>query len=226
MRFALGYGPLADSGHPASAFRSFQHPRGGQLGAVNNAKFWKHELFRESSRLREAIDAEGIDRLLARRSPLIERFVFVTSYMMRKLDEARWLTVDVTRRGWQVQAFPCTSPPPHRRWFVTSPDGNQWSQPLDQHYDLDAPRRHTLSFGQVCDCIVHHFAFDARQDPVSGGAKLLFNSDWTKEDSLFGMLLDTYLELVLDVASDQVGWVDMDGSVGRVIQRRQRPPHR
>ncbi len=73
---------------------------------------------------------------------------------------------------------------------------------------------------------MHHFAFDARQDPVSGGAKLLFNSDWTKEDSLFGMLLDTYLELVLDVASDQVGWVDMDGSVGRVIQRRQRPPHR
>lgn len=192
---------------------------------MNNAKFWKHELFRESSRLREAIDKEGIDRLLARRSSLIERFVFVTAYMMRKLDEARWLTVDVTRRGWQVQAFPCTSSPPHRRWFVTSPDGNQWSQPLDQHYDLDSPRRHTLSFGQVCDYIVHHFAFDTRQDPVSGGTELLFNSDWTKEDSLYEMLLDTYLELVLDVASDEVGWVDMDASVGRVIQRRQRPAH-
>jgi hypothetical protein len=40
------------------------------------------------------------------------------------------------------------------------------------------------------------------------------------------MLLDNYLELVLDVASDEVGWVDMDASVGRVIQRRERPAHR
>lgn len=60
---------------------------------------------------------------------------------------------------------------------------------------------------------------------MSGGTELLFNSDWTKEDSLYEMLLDTYLELVLDVASDEVGWVDMDASVGRVIQRRQRPAH-
>jgi hypothetical protein len=133
--------------------------------------------------------------------------------------------VDVTQRGWQVQAFPCTSPLPHRRWFVTSPDGKQWSQPLDQHYDLNAPRGHTLSFGQVCDYIVHHLAFDARQDPVRGVTELLFNSDRTK-DCLFGMLLDNYLELVLDVASDEVGWVDMDASVGRVIQRRERPAHR
>jgi hypothetical protein len=192
---------------------------------MNNAHFWKHELFRESSRLREAVDEEGIDRLVARRSPLIERFVFVTAYMMRKLAEAQWLTVDATQSGWQVQAFPCTSPPPHRRWFVTSPDTNQRWQPLDQYYDLDAPRRYTLSFGQVCDYMVHHFAFDVRQDPVSGGTELLFNSDRMTDRLLFGMLLDRYLELVLEVASDEVRWVDMDASVGRVIQRRQRPAH-
>ena len=90
---------------------------------MNNEQFWKHELFRESSRFREAVDEEGIDRLVARRSPLIERFVFVTAYMMRKLAEAQWLTVDVIQGGWKVQAFPYTSPPPHRRWFATSPDG-------------------------------------------------------------------------------------------------------
>ena len=191
---------------------------------MNNAQFWKHELFRESSRFRQAVDEEGIDRLVARRSPLIERFVFVTAYMMRKLAEAQWLTVDVKQSGWKVQAFPCTSPPPHRRWFATSPDGNQWWQPLDQYYDLDAPKRHTLSFGQVCHSIVHHFAFDVRQDPLRGGAELLFNSDRTK-DRLFGMPLDSYLELVLEVASDEVRWVDMDASVGRVIQRRHRPAH-
>jgi hypothetical protein len=92
---------------------------------MNNAQFWKHELFRESSRFREAVREEGIDRLVARRSPLIERFVLVTAYMMRKLGEAQWLTVDVIRSGWKVQAFPCTSPPRHRRWFATSSDGNQ-----------------------------------------------------------------------------------------------------
>jgi hypothetical protein len=192
---------------------------------MNNAQFWKHELFRESARFREAVDEEGIDRLVARRSPLIERFVFVTAFMMRKLEEAQWLTVDVTQRGWHVRAFACTSPPPHRRWFVISHDGNEWRQPLDQYYDLNASRRHTLSFGQVCDYMVHHFAFDVWRDPASGRTELLFNSDWTKDRLLFGMLLDRYLELVLEVASDEVGWVDMDASIGRVVQRRQRPAH-
>lgn len=189
---------------------------------MNDAQFWKYELFRESSRYGEAIDAEGLHHLVARRSPVIERFVFVTAYVMRKLDEADWLTVDVTRRGWKVQAFTCTNPPPHRRWFVTSPDGNEWRQPLEQHYDLSAPQTQTLSFPQICDRMVHHFAFDVRRDPASGAIELLFNSDRTK-DRLFAMPLDTYRELVLDAASDEVRWVDMDASEGRVIQRRARP---
>jgi hypothetical protein len=122
-----------------------------------------------------------------------------------------------------VQAFPCTLPPPHRRWFATSHDGTQWRQPLERHYDLDAPGPHTLSFSQVCNYIVHHFAFDVRQDPMHGSPEVLFNSDRTK-DRLFGMRLESYRELVLEVASDEVRWVDMDASVGRVTQRRHRPP--
>jgi hypothetical protein len=48
---------------------------------MNNAQFWKHELFRESSRFHEAVEAEGIDCLVERRSPTIERFIFVTAYI-------------------------------------------------------------------------------------------------------------------------------------------------
>jgi hypothetical protein len=99
--------------------------------------------------------------------------------------------------------------------------------PLDAHYDLDAPRNSKQRFGDLCNLLIHHFAFEVRLRPVSGELEILFNSDWTK-DRLFGMLLDDYVSLVEEVAYDEIRWVSMDrgakGGKGRVIQRRHRPP--
>jgi hypothetical protein len=192
---------------------------------MNNAQWWKDELFRETSRLREAVEYESVDKLVARRSPFIERFAFVTAYEMRKLREAEELTQEVLQRGWHVRAFPCVVAPPHRRWFQVSRDRHHWYPPLEQHYDLDAPRAHTLSFFQLCDALIHHFAFDVRLTLPDGGAELLFTSDHKRNTELYGIPLDAYRDRVLDVAYDEVRWVDMDPSRkgSEVIQRRGRP---
>lgn len=196
---------------------------------MNDARFWKHELFRESSRFAEAIKDEeqggGLVRMVERRSPFLERFAFVTAYMMRKLAESEWLTQDVLQRGWAVTEFPCTLPPPHRRWFAVLEDRRSWRPPFERHYDLNAGAARTLSFRQVCNALIHHFAFDARLAPESGAPEMLFINDERATEALYGMRLDTYRELVLDVAYDEVRWVDMDASRTKrpVIQRRHRP---
>jgi hypothetical protein len=128
---------------------------------MNDTQFWKGELFRERARIRERIEEEGAERL-AQHSVLIERFVFVTAYMMRKLTEAVALTEEVKTSKWPVSEFPCTQPPPHRTWFRISKDGKTWRQPLEAHYDLNAPRSRALPFRRLCHYLIHHFAFEVR----------------------------------------------------------------
>jgi hypothetical protein len=193
---------------------------------MNDERFWKNELLRETARMRESIEKDGAERL-AQHSVVVERFVFLTAYMMRKLREAIALSEEVMDSKLRVSEFACTEPPPHRTWFRVSEDGQTWRQPLEAHYDLDAPHSSTLPFERLCDRLIHHFAFEVRIRPVSGKLEILFNSDWTK-DRLFGTLLDDYVSLVEEVAYDEIRWVSMDrgakGGKGRVIQRRHRPP--
>jgi hypothetical protein len=80
---------------------------------MNNPQYWKHELFRELYRLRDLIDADGPEVVVSR-SVSLEKFVFVTAFMMRKLAEADELTYEVTASRWRVFELPQTSPPPDR----------------------------------------------------------------------------------------------------------------
>src|SRR5215211_1906143 len=100
--------------------------------SINQPKFWKFELFRECSRLREFIDERGVEWVV-KHSAQVERFTFVTAYIMRKLHEADVLTQEVTESTLRVVEFPCMKPPPHRRWFQISEDRKNWRQPLEQH---------------------------------------------------------------------------------------------
>lgn len=172
--------------------------------------------------LREALDDEGIEALAARRSPFLERFALVTAVIMRRLSEVDALTEEVESSTWPVLEYPCTAPPPHRAWFTISEDGKTWRQPIESHYALNQPTSSRLRFRDVCNYLLHHFAFDVVYDPEHGVASLRFNSDRTK-DRLFSLELPDYLVLVDEVARDYVTWVDMDRGAGRVVRRRSRP---
>jgi hypothetical protein len=188
---------------------------------MSDAGFWKVELFREVKRLRNLLGELGPERVVAKRAP-VERFVSITAYEMRKLAEAVALSEEVTKRRHPVIEYPCTVPPPHRTWFRIPEDGATWRQPLEQHYNLDAPKRSELPFEQLCNLLIHHFAYELRLRPATGDVEILFNSDLTST-RLYGMTLDAYIAVVEDVHYDEIRWVDMDQAAGRVIQRRHRP---
>jgi hypothetical protein len=190
---------------------------------MNDAQFWKAELWRELARIRERIAEEGVERLTAR-SAQLERFAFVTAYIMRKLEEGDALTQEVMKSKWPVTVFACTSPPPGRSWFRISHDRETWRQPLENHYDLNAPGADRLVFQGVCNGLIHHFAFAVRRQAESDNMEILFNSNQTKNKRLYAMALDAYMALVEEVHYDEIRWVDMDRDANRIIQRRQRPP--
>jgi hypothetical protein len=188
---------------------------------VNRPQFWKDELLREDLRLTRRLEEDGAKHLVER-SMMLEKFAFVTAYMMRKLAEGDILTLDVTESRWPVLAYRCIVPPPHRHWFQISEDGRNWRQPIEQHYDLANPAEATLDFEAICNRLIHHFAFDTRYDDRTGEIEILFNSDHST-DRLFAVKLTTYREIVFQVARDEVMWVDMNKAEGRVIQRRTQP---
>lgn len=156
------------------------------------------------------------------RAVVVERFMLMTAYVMRKLTENDQLTVEMVRSKWPAQEFRCIVPPPHRKWFQVSEDGKHWRQPLEDHYDLTNPSKTRLSFTDICNWIVHHFAFEVRSSDEAT-IEILFNSDRTT-DRLFLIMLEDYTHIVEEVAYDEAMWADMNRYEGRVLQYRQRPP--
>lgn len=190
---------------------------------MNNTRYWQDELTREGIELRRRLDTRGVEEVL-RGSVFVERFVFVTAYIMRKLSEADALTQEVLDFPSPTIVYPCTIPPAPRYWFATSEDGTTWRQPIADHYDLARGRADNLPFKHICNLLVHHFAFDVRMEQGGDGVQLLFNSR-DHQDRLWALKLDDYMTLVAEVAHDETVWIDTD--IARkdrpVIRRRQHP---
>jgi hypothetical protein len=190
---------------------------------MDNSKWWQAELFREQRRLQEVIASEGL-AYLASGSVLLEKFVVVTAFIARRLNEADALTVEMKESTWPVRRFLGVAEPPHRRWFSISEDGKTWRQPIEQYYDLANPVDDQLGFVDLCNFLIHHFAFVLRMDPDDQDVEILFNSDHST-DRLYLITLSTYRGIVEEVAYDEATWQDTHMGEGRVTLRRRRPPN-
>ena len=190
---------------------------------MNHPAYWQQELMRENINLRRWIEKAGVEKVV-RLSVSIERHAFVTTYIMRKLTEVGALTEEVIKSTWAVTNYPITVSVPPRAWFLISEDRKTWRQPVEQHYDLDAGREETMKFKDICNRLIHHFAFDVRLDRGGVGVEILFNSDQST-DRLWAITLDRYMGLVDEVAHDETMWIDGDMSrtANPVIRYRQRP---
>jgi hypothetical protein len=218
MLWASGVGPLGSSRVHHGRLRRYRPYR---ESPVNRPAYWQQELMRENIILRRRLDEAGLGKVVLS-SVAIERYVFLTAYVMRKLKEAGALTEDVTKSMWPVMRYPMTDPVPPRAWFLLSEDGQTWRQPLDQHYDLGEGRPEKMEFDHICNRLIHHFAFDVRVGG-NGIGEILFNSDHTT-NRLWSITLDRYMGLVDEVAHDETMWIDTDRTRkdNPVIRRRQR----
>jgi hypothetical protein len=92
---------------------------------VNDAEFWRAELWRETFRLREALEQQGREYYAARPA-YVERYAFVTAYEMRKLEDADALTLDVTDYSSDVLAYPVIKPPANNHDFLLRKDDRKF----------------------------------------------------------------------------------------------------
>lgn len=190
---------------------------------MNHPAYWQQELMRENVDLRRWIEKAGVEKVV-RLSVSVERYAFLTAYIMRKLNEVDALTQEVAQSRWVVTSFKRTVPVPLRHWFRISEDGNTWRQPLEQHFALEHGTREPMTFADLCDRFVHHFAFDVRLTSAGDGVDVFFSSGNSRQ-RLWAITLDNYMRLVDEVAHDQTNWIDMNSSreTSPVVRRREPP---
>ena len=160
------------------------------------------------------------------RAAVVERFMFVTAYVSRKLFESDLLTIDLIERDWPVKRYRCVRHPPPRQQFLVSRDRKTWWQPIEDHYDLAHPQKGSLRLPALCNLVVHHFAFEIRSrdaDAIEADAiEIYFNSDHSKGEVLNRMTFTTYIEFVEEVAHDQAVFFTVDRKTNRQVRHRTR----
>jgi len=177
---------------------------------------WKVELKRDLGDLRRRLQhaatprSRGItEQVLAK----IEKFVFASAFVVRKLIEAKKLSDELEAATLLVRSFP-------RIDLERSIDFLNWHR-LDEFYDLTNPSTACVIPRDLCNLLIHSLVFspiltgDGRY--VSG---FLFNSDRIKDTVLFEITLETYLNFIESVIQDDVANVSYDRRTRALMKSR------
>ena len=126
------------------------------------------------------------------RSFQIERLVFLSACIMRKLWEARKLST-----AWGDQQVSTISHPAKGK----RSDRLNWHK-IDKHYHLDRPNETSLNAIELCNRISHSYVFVESSEKPKSVAGFFFASDKTKRHALWYVALDDFAKLLKETGRD------------------------
>jgi hypothetical protein len=149
---------------------------------------WKDELL-ANVRLLKKLEPS---RRTARREFAIERAVFFSAYIMRKLWEAGKLS-----STWKTKRSKCIYHRPKGR-FV---DRLNWHR-IDELFDLNRPEDASLTAIELCNRLIHSFVFLMVDGPRKTIAGFFFTSDQTRRRGLWFIEFAEILALMRETGRD------------------------
>ena len=155
---------------------------------IEDALQWKEELGAVADRL-EAKTKQS--RWAGRTGLLIERDFILSAYAMRKLVESTDVSAALRDCRVPVRRYELTGPPPD-------------SDDIANSYDFENGRRSALSVKDLCDQILHSFAFTffcgETADLFDG---IYVSADHAKKAHLYLVLASDYIALCSDMANEK-----------------------
>jgi hypothetical protein len=152
------------------------------------SKPWKDELLANARLLTQLQKMRRSER----RSFAIERTLFVSVYIMRKLWEAGKLS-----SAWKERRISCVFHPPKGK----TTDRLNWHR-IDELYQLDTPTPESLTTIELCHRLIHSFVFVVVEAPKKAIAGFFFASDKTKHRGLWFVRLDDMQALLREAGRD------------------------
>jgi hypothetical protein len=130
----------------------------------------------------------------------MEKAVFLSAFIVRKLVDSNRLSMQVENCQTQVESFSPRNP-------SVVPDSMNWEK-IDRFYDLDHPQSASVALRELVNWLIHSFTFliDVRSDHAGGLVPTGFwcNSDRTRRRELVRVGWKDYKELLGRVVHDDV----------------------
>jgi hypothetical protein len=142
----------------------------------------------------------------------MERFVFWSAFVIRKLSEAKKLSDELEAEQIQVSRFP--------RSDLDGPHDFMNAHKIERFYDLDSGISQTAAPLWLSNQLIHSFVFIPETDDDGRLTGLYFNSDLSREDSLFYIAWSEFKRMIMAVAGDDVVSMGFDRRTGELSKSR------
>lgn len=185
---------------------------------LSNSHVWKRELKKELQAFKKFIaktdirEAADNDYLYLK----IEKFFFITSFIIRKLYESHKLSEELVSINISVERYKRIDAERRIHLFNNSD--------LFEFYDFTEKTKASLGAMKLCNCFIHSFNFG----PVfQKGEKALLvgvyiNSDNDKDTFLYYVKLEAFINFVQNVIDDYITFTHYD-SVKDKYKRTRKP---
>ena len=182
---------------------------------IYESHYWKDELLRIAQSLeRRRTQVRWPEASFAG----VEKSVMLAAYIVRKLAEAKKLSDDTIAGNVTLTSHAWRGEPVHHLSRLD----------IDELYDLENPKRVTLSLLKVCHVLIHSYVFMIGFSECNEFDGLFFNSDRTRHQTLYHVSVSELVRVLQEAGKDYPSFsqltYDEVRQDYRVINKREPPP--
>jgi len=181
---------------------------------IHDSQVWKEVLLAELRGLREYLAKAQASRrsdVKERALVRVEKFVFISAFVMRKLFEVKKISDEIARSELSVRSFA-------RNSLSGRIHRMNWDR-INLHYHLDRPMSKKVLVRTLCNQLIHSAVFLCQVDDTDGAINGFYvTSDDQKETRLLYIDLAIYSDVVERVISDDIVWSYINFATGALIQ--------
>ena len=180
---------------------------------ILDSEIWKNDLKKETKKIKKFFAKWDFEEDDSIDKPFItlQKFSIYTSVVIRKLIDVRKISDELLSENFSIENYKKTDSTKVTKW-----NGYE----IEKLYDLELPLKRNISIKKLTDYLIHSFHFmpkydwkkfdpeieneDAENWYNNGILGIYFSSDKTKNESLYFIKFNDYLNIIEKVISDHI----------------------
>lgn len=186
---------------------------------------WKKELKKELNNFRKLVakmDLSGEPGIPDDINLKVEKFFFVSAYIIRKMNEAKKLSDELNKMNVPTVQYRRVNKD-HKIHFMNNHN-------LERFYKLEGGSNSSMGLAVLCNTLIHSFIFKvvvSNSEETDGKITvtgILVNSDYSKDKAIYHIELEDFFKIIEETISDNVVFSSHDYESGKIINSRKPSP--
>lgn len=162
---------------------------------IDDSFIWKDELKKELKKFCR-FAGKPVTTLDEHYSLRLEKFFFISAFIIRKLKEANKLSDELENKDFNCIKYQRI----RKEDFFDQLNAHRFNE----FYNLEKEEKSFLKLEYLCNILIHSFVFNIFLDDNYILSGIFINSDRTKDEFLFQIELNTFIELINNVIDDDI----------------------